>query len=330
MYLEDPPRRHLETPGAPDASAEREHWWPSLADPRKRATFASVSADPSLAFGRPHPALLPYVLQYTGIAAMGDGAGLPSVQRVPPECAVMLTISLSESPRGSVMGADGTRDLPGAGLAGLHERFYLIEYAARRGSALLVALTPPGAYALFGLAMREVANEHVALGDLLGRRRADRLVDELVSAPTWDHRFAVLDRVLTARASQGREPDGVLLRAWEELARCQGQVRIGRLAEELGCSRRYLEKRFGEQVGLTPKTVARMWRFQRATHLLMDPGAPTWREVSHTCGYTDQAHLVKDFRLLAGCTPTQLLGLHPHRPDRRRSHFSKTGPDERR
>ncbi|MBY8885226.1 helix-turn-helix transcriptional regulator [Streptomyces sp. PTM05] len=330
MYLEDPPRRHLAIPGAADPSAEREHWWPSLADPRKRATFTSVTANPSLAFGRPHPALLPYVFQYTGIATVGDAAGLPSVQRVPPECAVMLTISLSDSRRGSVTGADGTRELPGAGLTGLHERFYLIEYTARRGGVLLVAFTPPGAYALFGVAMREVANDHVALVDLLGRRPADRLVDELVSAPTWHHRFAVLDRVLTARVSRGREPDGLLLRAWEELGRCQGQVRIGRLAEELGCSRRYLEKRFGEQVGLTPKTVARVWRFQRATHLLMGPGAPTWREVAHTCGYTDQAHLAKDFRILAGCTPTQLLGLHPHRPDRGRSHFAKGGPDERR
>ena len=88
------------------------------------------------------------------------------------------------------------------------------------------------------------------------------------------------------------------------------------LADATGWSRRHLLTRFRAQVGLAPKTAARVLRFRRAAGLLVPPGSdggpgrPVPRglaDVAAECGYADHAHLVREFRALAGCTPTAYL-----------------------
>jgi transcriptional regulator GlxA family with amidase domain len=86
------------------------------------------------------------------------------------------------------------------------------------------------------------------------------------------------------------------------LERSHGQAPIGGICDRLGRSRRHLAARFREQVGLPPKTVARIFRFDRAVSMLAQPGAGL-AGVAVECGYYDQAHLNRDFREFAGTSP---------------------------
>ena len=86
---------------------------------------------------------------------------------------------------------------------------------------------------------------------------------------------------------------------------------MSELAAGTGWSSRYLASRFRTEIGLTPKTAARVIRFGRARRLLVsqlaaDPAARL-ADLAVTCGYFDQAHLAREFRALAGCPPSQLL-----------------------
>jgi AraC-like DNA-binding protein len=74
------------------------------------------------------------------------------------------------------------------------------------------------------------------------------------------------------------------------------------LAEELGWSRKRLAARFREEIGLTPKAVARVLRFERAVQLA-ERGDIGWGRLARECGYYDQAHLIHEFRAISGCTP---------------------------
>lgn len=90
--------------------------------------------------------------------------------------------------------------------------------------------------------------------------------------------------------------------------RADGAVSIGSLAAALGWSRKRLIARFRDEIGLTPKTAARVLRF-RAFHsrLRTGPAPQSWVDLALGSGYADQSHLIRDVRRMTGMTPTELL-----------------------
>jgi methylphosphotriester-DNA--protein-cysteine methyltransferase len=75
-----------------------------------------------------------------------------------------------------------------------------------------------------------------------------------------------------------------------------GAVPIGRLVREVGWSHRHLIARFRQQVGLAPKTAARLVRFERMWRRLDQPRPPAWAELA-----------VREFHRFTGTTPTGFL-----------------------
>jgi AraC-like DNA-binding protein len=170
-----------------------------------------------------------------------------------------------------------------------------------------VDLTPLGAYRLFGLPLREVANQAVELDAVRGRQ-IERLIDKLASEPGgWAARFEIVDRVLREWLADGPDPDRSVAWAWHQLERSHGGVAVADLAEEIGWSRRHLAARFREQIGLAPKPTGRVLRFRRAVDLLGAESCPTIADVAAVAGYADHSHLVREFRALAGCAPSELV-----------------------
>jgi AraC-like DNA-binding protein len=153
--------------------------------------------------------------------------------------------------------------------------------------------------------MAELANEVVDLEAVLGRPGRE-LRARMGEAATWETRFALLDAFLLRRLDDTPEPPSAVTWAWHALRRSAGRVPIRALAEELGCSHRHLIASFRREVGLPPKTVARIVRFERALELARRPGRPGWASIAQDTGYADQAHLIRDFRAFAGTTPTAL------------------------
>ncbi|MDQ7909459.1 helix-turn-helix domain-containing protein [Phytohabitans sp. ZYX-F-186] len=258
------------------------HSVPARPHPRPCETFS----------GRAHPRLRPYVLGYAGFRS-GDGAAL--AHRVLPINSTTMIVDYAAG--GRVV--TGPRSAPA-----VFER-------TRWGHGVCVGLTPLGASALLGVPMRELAGGSVPLADLLGHD-GEILAERLDAAPDWPARFAVLDELFSARLDRdgGWAADGLALRAWARLQE-PGAPRVGALAAELGVSRRGLEVRFRRQVGLSPATVARVARFQRAVWLLA-----AGRDLPATAqdsGYADQPHFNREVRAMAGLTPGQLCAFLQYR-----------------
>ena len=168
-------------------------------------------------------------------------------------------------------------------------------------------LTPLGAYRVLGLGMHSLTDRVVELADILGPA-ADLLVEELAGANGWPQRFRLLDAALLARMDGHRPPTPEIAHALARLEQSGGALSIGGLAAELDISRRRLIDRFHEQVGLPPKALARILRFNRAVGRLTLPGArPDLADIALACGYYDQAHFNREFRALAGVTPHTFL-----------------------
>ena len=104
------------------------------------------------------------------------------------------------------------------------------------------------------------------------------------------------------RANHAPSPE--IAAAYRRLARSAGMVRITTLAAEIGWSRKHLVDRFRSELGLAPKSLARMMRFHQACRIAQRGGPRAWAAIAAESGYSDQAHLVREFVEFAGEPPT--------------------------
>lgn len=255
-----------------------------------------------MAVARPAAPLRPFVERYSGYRLEGLP---PGVHRGLPSRHLTVVISLGSPVE--VVGPGPARSVGSfqALAGGLHATAAGIEHDGRQHGVHL-DLTPLGARSLLGLPPSALASTVVDFDELLGSASRE-LVDRLAEAPDWPRRFAVIDEVLTRSAATVRRPAPPapeLARAWRRLTASEGLVRIDDLAADVGWSRRHLSERFRREFGLAPKVVARVLRFERSRRLLQHPRRPGLAEVAATCGYFDQAHLIRDWHDFAGCTPT--------------------------
>jgi AraC-like DNA-binding protein len=193
----------------------------------------------------------------------------------------------------------------GSFAAGLHDRYALVE-SSGNSRCIQINLAPLSARRIFGCAMGDLENLTVDLRDIFGRQ-FDDLVGQLDDAGDWVECFALLDGYLSRRLANAPEVRPEIVWAMGQLRRSGGTIGIGDLAAEIGCSRKRLIALFRDQVGQTPKTVARILRFNRVVKLLAADNAMGWAELAYDAGYYDQAHFNRDFRDFAGCTPSDYL-----------------------
>nr|WP_296778240.1 AraC family transcriptional regulator [Rhodococcus sp. (in: high G+C Gram-positive bacteria)] len=165
-----------------------------------------------------------------------------------------------------------------------------------------LSFTPAGARALFGIPASALGDWMVDLAEVLPD--AAELADRVASRPDWNSRFDVVDEIL-GRCLREQEVEPTLSEAWRQLVENRGSVRVAEVARDIGWSRRHLINRYTAEFGVTPKDSARIARFHRSHQLVRRATMPRLSDVATTCGYYDQAHMARDWRDLAGASPTQ-------------------------
>lgn len=269
-----------------------------MSDPSGTVLAPSVSR-------RPHPALRDFVTGYHGyryeLGEPGLHVGLPSTS-------LTMVLSFDRPIDVGWLAETGTRRAWWAMASGLSvDPAGIYHDGTQHGIQL--DLTPLGSRALLGLPAATLHRELVSLSDILGARVA-QLYDEVAAGVTWPARFAVLDDALLALAGSRPEhrqrQDATLTHAWQRVHASRGRQPIASLAADVGWSRRQLSQRFGAEFGIGPKQAARLVRFGNARPLVAAGRTPL-ADVAARCGYADQAHLTREWRQLAGATPTGWL-----------------------
>jgi AraC-like DNA-binding protein len=255
---------------------------------------------------RPPDLLRPYVSGYTGYRYLGfepgEHMGLPSRH---------LTFVLPfDAPLELVLpNGDPTPHRFGAVVSGFHTTPAVIRHdGSQHGIQLHV--TPAGARALFAIPAGEVAADAVPLDALWGQASSE-LLDRLDAVGSWEERFGVLDRfLLRIAAGRAEVPSGVrdeTAESFRRLLATAGGIGVAALADQVGWSRRHLTDQFVAEYGIGPKEMARVLRFERSKAMFLRPGHPNLATIAAECGYADQAHMARDWRRLAGASPTQWL-----------------------
>ncbi|HEX2445407.1 MAG TPA: DUF6597 domain-containing transcriptional factor [Vicinamibacterales bacterium] len=176
-----------------------------------------------------------------------------------------------------------------------------------RVAVLGVRLHADSAPAIVGWPQDDLAGRTPALDELSGS--VARVMNEVRDAASLKDAVRMAQDRLEELVNPGAL-DARVRYVVGAILRRRGRLSIDETARRAGLTRRHLERRFRRTVGISPKRLARIARFQHAVRLLERqdgslpaPGALT----AAACGYADQAHFIRDFRDLAGCPPGEHL-----------------------
>ena len=238
-----------------------------------------------------------------------DGPAQILAWPVPPRPDLFLSFSLRTQYKIFDYRTGCVESLPDAIVVGPQTRRVvdLLMNAAHAG--FYVYFQPAGFHRLFRQATGNLADLAYAASDVIGAQ-VTRLHERLRDACSVSEMVQLTEQFLAAHLPAAR-PFHPVHAAAEMLLTRHGQVSLSGLIEASGLSERQFERSFSEHIGSTPKLYARLARFDFAFKLKTAVPARTWTSVSHEAGYFDHSHLVKDFNVLTGMSPSCFLRLFP-------------------
>ncbi|WP_325372944.1 helix-turn-helix domain-containing protein [Dokdonella sp.] len=172
--------------------------------------------------------------------------------------------------------------------------------------AILVRLRPGTYHAALGVPAANLSGHPIALDDLWGHTRTQRLLEQLAGEPDARAAATLLERAIKERTDCATLV-GATPRFLHKALQSLQTSGVTTVAHELGVSERHLRRVLQQTLGVGPKTYARLKRFARAVHAAQSGRGIHWSAIAADAGYYDQAHLIADFRSIAGTTPQLLL-----------------------
>lgn len=258
------------------------------------------------------------------------GLDIPeTVHRGLPSASLTFIVSLDDGVEATAVAADlpGSKPIPVL-LGGLHVQASHVRQ--RPGQAgVQVALHPLATRALFGVPAAELSVSEFDGSALLGHP-ARRLHERITEARGWPAAFDLMAGDLADRRHryEGPGPRPEVVGAWRLLESSRGTRSVRDVAREVGLTQRHLSTLFAREVGRSPKTVGMLMRFDaviaRLAAFVHAGLRPDLAAVAVEAGYSDQAHLTREFVRFSGVPPTAWLaeefrnlqdGGHEWRPD---------------
>lgn len=260
------------------------------------------------------PALAPWVIACW--ATQRDGAARRR-ERVLPTGHAHLVLRLEGDPV-HVLHASAARTqaqaLPAAVLGGPRQHAYLRSVGDAASVGLV--LGPGALQRLWALPASALAGQHVPLDALAGAAMRD-LPDQLAALDGPEARLGALFRWLAghlaATEARARGPHPAIVQA---LRRADGRgVRVAALVRDSGLSHRHFNALFEQATGLPPKAYLRVRRLQATLQQAARCPRMGWAQLALEAGYSEQSHLQRDFKALAGVTPGQWRRAQPAAPN---------------
>lgn len=172
---------------------------------------------------------------------------------------------------------------------------------------LIAVLHPFGAAALFKIPASELRNEIIGCADCFGTN-FEWVSDQIASSPAIHDKIRVTEHFLLSRLQNPAQDNTLVTNAVDIIHSQNGLVSVAQLTTLTGATERQLQRKFEEQVGISPKRYAGITRMQHALRMLRRKSAHlSLAGIACEAGYFDQAHLIREMKNLSGLTPGQYL-----------------------
>lgn len=175
-------------------------------------------------------------------------------------------------------------------------------------SLVIVVFQPNGIHDLFKIPGKELLDQVIDLEDIVGGK-ASRTLARLQEQSSRRDNANVLDEFFTTlRSTQGNNDHPLITASLDLISKSHGLISVKQLSDTTGYSERHIERIFLESIGLAPKQFGNTIRLHHFLKMSKQRQAhETLSSISYAAGYTDQSHLIKEFRRLTGLTPKKYL-----------------------
>ncbi|HEX9040331.1 MAG TPA: helix-turn-helix domain-containing protein [Trebonia sp.] len=194
----------------------------------------------------------------------------------------------------------------GAAVFGVDTKIFTRRLSGQ-GKALGVRFRPGGFRPFYGKPVFTLNDRVVPAHRILGEG-ADQACALVMADTAGDDAMIEAAAALLRGARPAEDPvAGQVAELTALITREQGLYRVAQLAEVSGLPARRLQRMFAEYVGVSPKWVMRRARLHEAALRAeaAGPAAVNWAALAAELGYSDQAHLTRDFTDTIGVPPTR-------------------------
>lgn len=178
----------------------------------------------------------------------------------------------------------------------------MVDYASDQPAGnITVEFSPLGTYRFFSFRWKEISNGICDYTDI-ANKTARELEERLVNAGSLPARVAMVQQFLLQQFSGGNE-DAVFDYCVERIMATQGRISIQALEKYTGYSARWLNMKFSDHLGISPKNLASIIRFQQYYRSMVTNKELFFLEKEFYHYYHDQSHFIRDFRRFTGLAP---------------------------
>lgn len=178
---------------------------------------------------------------------------------------------------------------------------------------LSVQFKSNGFFTIFGIPQRVLLNTLIPLDDILGHETYKLISEKLHSCATVNEMGAFLDTCFMHRFLQRKHKNytGVIAGVTASIFKTKGKIPVDNLARQANMSTRNFERRFIDEVGMSPKLYSRITRFFLAVEKKMLYPEKSWATITYESGYFDQAHFIRECKEFSSRTPEELFQFTP-------------------
>jgi AraC-like DNA-binding protein len=183
---------------------------------------------------------------------------------------------------------------------------------------IAIEFSPHGAFPLFEIPMQETVDGHFDAEVVFGTW-GRKVKEKLGNLENVGQKVHLIQDQLVRLLNENQRDNRLVDFCVRTLAHSHGRIPIKELERTTGFTRRYLAQLFRQQVGLSPKALAGIFRFQKFYQQLVR-GLPydALKGELHDY-YYDQAHFTKEFKRMTGYSPLKFSREVPNEFGRRLS-----------
>ncbi|MBP1989354.1 helix-turn-helix domain-containing protein [Paenibacillus eucommiae] len=191
-----------------------------------------------------------------------------------------------------------------SGITGLQTTYKTYKSTASIGT-ILIRFKPGGLTSFTPYPIHEFRDANVDLKLIFPAHFVSEMEHQLHEAVNMSERLTIVHKFLLS-VYRHHKADEMIRQMSRQIQQQSGPISIGQLAGQFFASKRTVERRFKDFIGISPKKFANIVRFQQAIQLRK--AGTNYLDIVHACNFSDHAHFAHDFKTFTGCSPERFFG----------------------